>query len=481
MKKLLLSVFLAVFFPTVAYAVYCGQVTVPGGGGTGGGAPGTPPACHFYVAASGGSDGNTGLTSVTPFATLEHAQSVMEGLLPATSKVVCLKAGTYARTAVLNLGSADSGETWEYDPASGVNTAILDGGGTVDLVNLSGVANLTWDGIKMQNMLGHAFYNGGGDNNTIENSDISNNHGSSVCGDGFPPMFCIGPGKNWQLLNNYVHNTISQGIADFAYNSGESIDGLLIQGNVVLSACQSVADCGGIYINMHSTGINGGHVTIKNNFVRDWGSSALTGTGGMRCIYLDDNTSNTTVQGNVCGPPTLGGINSGNENNSGDAIVNGGTNNVFTGNIFDIGSSGRIAVEGGGGNSGNAAPGMPSANVTSIINNLILYDFSGPYIDSWSGVQGFAYYQAGPASSYTFGGNGYVQFSSGGGVFTGGQVQNDTSATTITPANLKCNGYLYTLDPTSAVFSSPINFTPIIGGWGPPGFVIPTSNNHSCP
>ena len=481
MKKILLAIFLAFFIPTAAYAVYCGQVTTPGTVGTGGGAPGTPPACHYYVAATGGSDGNSGLTSATPFATLEHAQTVMQGVVPSSSKVVCLKAGTYARTAVLNLGSADSGETWEFDPASGVNTAVLDGGGTVDMVNLAGVANLTWNGIKMQNMLGHAFYNGGGDNVTIENSDISNNHGSSVCGDGFPPMFCIGPGKNWQLLNNYIHNTISQALGDSAFSSGDSIDGLLIQGNVILNACQSISDCGGIYINMRSTGIDGGHVTIKNNFIRDWGSSNLTGSGGSRCIYLDDNTSNATVQGNVCGPPTVGGINSSNNNNSADVLENGGTNNTIIGNIFDTGASGMIAVEGGVTNSGNPAPGMPSANVTSINNNLIFYDFSGPLVDSWSGVQGFAYYQGGPASSYTFNGNGYVQFTPGGGIFTNGQAQNDTSATTITPANLKCNGYLYTLDPTSAAFSSPVNFTPIIGGWGPPGFVIPTSNNHSCP
>jgi hypothetical protein len=33
----------------------------------------------------------------------------------------------------------------------------------------------------------------------------------------------------------------------------------------------------------------------------------------------------------------------------------------------------------------------------------------------------------------------------------------------------------------SPVYNSPVNFAPIKGGWGPPGFVIPSSSNHSDP
>lgn len=473
----------------ITQIAYCGQYNVAGppSGGTAC-APGgsTWPSCAdavncaFFVAPTGGSDSNPG-TSSAPFATLERLQTALRSAV-SLSKVGCLKAGsggTYHRTATLSLTTADNGETWQFDPASGVNTATLDGGGTVDMINL-GAANFKWNGIAITNVLGHAFFNGGQDNFTLENSDISGNHGSGACGDGFPPILCIGPGRNWRITNNYVHDTISMGISLFAFNAGDSIDGAVIANNVVLRACQQVADCGGIYINMRSSGTTGGTVTVKNNFVRDWGSSAVTGFGGMRCIYFDDNTSNSIATGNICGPPLAGAINSGNENNSGDVLVNGGTNNTFTGNIFDTGASGMVAIEGGSGNSGNPAPGMPSANTMTISNNIVLFNFTGPLLTSWSGVTGFAYYQGGPASSYTIKNNAYINYA-GGSVFSNGQAANDNNPVTLSPANVGLSGYTYTIAGNSAALAPPISFPPIAGGWGPPGFVVPTSTNHSDP
>jgi hypothetical protein len=461
---------------------YCGRFSTGGGGGGGGSADSQP--CSFYVASSGGSNSNAG-TSAAPFATLGKLQTVLRGA-PSLSKVGCLKAGsggTYHLTSTLTFSTADNGEIWQFDPASGVNTAIIDGGGSVDAVNLNGVGSFKWNGIAITNVLGHVFYGGGGDNFTLENSELSFNHGSGACGDGFPPMTCIGPGKNWKIANNYVHDTLSQGIGLFAFNSTDSIDGAVITGNVVIRACQTIADCGAIYTNMRSSGINGGQVTISNNFVRDWGSSALSGTGGVRGIYLDDNSSNETVTGNIVGPPTRGALNSGNDNNSGAFIVNGGTNNTYTGNLVDLGDSGLIAVWGGGGNSGSPAPGMPSANVTDFEHNIILFNFAGSLNDSWSGVTGFAYYQAGPASSYTIKNNAYTQYASGGSVFSNGQVKNDTNPTVVPSASAGISGYLYSIAAGAPATKTPVLFPgdTAAAAAGPFSFVIPTSANHSSP
>src|SRR6185437_13388480 len=102
---------------TIQYIAYCGQFTVPGGGGGGGGAVDDRIACGFWVAPSGGNDSNPG-TSARPFATLGRIQTAVRAA-PAISKVACLKAGTFASTA-LTMTSADIGETWETDPASPV-------------------------------------------------------------------------------------------------------------------------------------------------------------------------------------------------------------------------------------------------------------------------------------------------------------------------------------------------------------------------
>jgi hypothetical protein len=94
----------------------------------------------FYVSPSG-NDSAPG-TLAQPFLTLQKAQSAMQG--SASIKTTYLRAGTYALSAstatsncdggmgstAIDLGSADSGETWSYYPPDGFGTAVLDGGST---------------------------------------------------------------------------------------------------------------------------------------------------------------------------------------------------------------------------------------------------------------------------------------------------------------------------------------------------------------
>jgi hypothetical protein len=441
--------------------------TSDGGASTGDAGPPPPPIDPnaFYVSPSG-SDGNDG-SLAAPFATLEHAQSAMQA--SSTRKTAYLRAGTYARTATLNFGSADDGETWSYYPPDGVDSAVLDGGGTVDIFRSpNDVNNLTIDGIKFQNPWDIAIEINGNDG-TIENCDIGNNHDSSEVGSWAPIVAVSGQGI--QVKNNYVHDTQSQGIAAYAYSAGQSLDGTVISGNVVLRAVQVRNDGGAIYIDMHATNVSGGHVTVTNNFVRDYGSSSAQAEG----IYLDDDSSNVTVTGNIIGPPDPSRVSS-----WGDTILNAGCSNTLTNNIIDLGSTGTQLI------SGWSAPGGGGS---------LFFDWTGPnvmtnniVVSNYSGATNIQMGQSGPANAEYTQGSGYpTQFGDiannlyknygGGGEDTTGNIVGDSSPIHQDPI---CSGALYGLAANSPAFSQ-IHFQPIAGGWGPPGFVIPSNTNHSCP
>jgi hypothetical protein len=74
------------------------------------------PAPGYFVATNG-SDSNSGLTITSPWATLAHAQSMMEGNscggTPTGPCITYIRAGTYSLSATLTLTSADNGETWQ--------------------------------------------------------------------------------------------------------------------------------------------------------------------------------------------------------------------------------------------------------------------------------------------------------------------------------------------------------------------------------
>lgn len=466
-------------------AVYCGTKSVPGGGGTGAGGAGTPLACAFWVAPSGGNDSNTGTSPATPFATLEKAQTAMRGVLSNASKVTCLKSGsggTYNRTTSLTLTSSDSNETWQYDPTSGANTAIIDGGSTVDLIIVSGANNVTIDGLKLQNPLGACIHTPAGGVQitglTIENNECAFNHGSIADGtaDGFPNMILVENAINTKILNNYVHDTIHDGIGLSAFFSGESIDGGLISGNVVIRTCQQITDCGAISTDMAGTGPNGGSVSISNNFIRDVGQP---GVGGLGMIYLDDYSSHVTVKGNIVGPPIVGWSGSSGRQDGQCFELHNGANNTVEDNFCDLGSTSRINPMLWDQDGNSFGVGMVG-NIYS--NNINISNFAGSSNSNPVICQGCAYVEQGGvvASDFTISNNAYHNY--GGGVEpTNGSVIGDSSPQHITATSLKCSGYLYNLDPTSLAEASPVSFVPPTGGWGPPGFVIPTSTNHSCP
>jgi hypothetical protein len=446
--------------------------TDPTTSAVGTGASDPPQTTNAYYVSPNGSDSNPG-TLAAPFATLARAQQAMEN---GSIKTTYVEEGTYNLTSTLTLTGADSGETWQYYAPNGVDTAILDGGGsTATGIEIQGATNVTIDGLTVQNF-------------TTIGIDASNTSGVTIenCNVGFitnpsdVPSAGISVGlddPNGQgsvvstatISNNYVHDTASFGIAAYAYYTGQSVNGTVITGNVLLRDSTVDEDTGAIYVNMNQTGDSGGHVTISNNYVADYGASTVSGNG-QHAVYLDDNSSNVTVTGNVLAPPAAGSINNGNINNASSILVHNGNNNTITDNLLDLGSSGMNMAVVWGQDSGSLA-GMAGNTFT---NNIVISSFSGSQQTSASGAVGYTYWNTGNA---TISNNVYYNYAGGEVVTTSAQGNGDTNPILENPQI--SGGNLYTIASGSPVFNSPVNFTPTIGGWGPQGFTIPSSTNDS--
>ncbi len=420
----------------------------------------------LYVSPSG-SDGNTG-SLASPFATLARAQRAMQS---SSIKTTYIRAGTYRMTRSLVLTAADSGETWQYYPPDGVGTALLDGGDTVrgGVISIRGGSNITIDGLKVQDFVDYGISVSGGPHmefgsptapasgNTVRNCDVGFNTLTSWNTGGIS-FFDTTP--NSTIKNNYVHDVTSAGISITSwFAADDSIGGSIIANNVVLRSVQRKSDGGAIYVGMH-----GGYqappngIQVLNNFVRDYGGPGIGGPAG---IYLDDNTNNVLVSGNIVGPATPGSGNASRPDYQPFEIHNGHDNHI-TGNIADLGSTGgaQIALYF---QDRDSTHGMAGNTFTG---NIIVANFTG----DWHTFSGFAYAQYhGAASDYTIRDNHYFNYG-GGPVLTHGSLASDSNPII---ANPQISGSTYSIAAGSPVFSDPVKFRPIAGKWGPPGFVIP--------
>jgi hypothetical protein len=427
------------------------------------------PACGYFVAPMGSDDAD-GKSAATAFATVAKAQSAARD---GRSKVVCLRAGIYKIASTVSLTSADSGETWRYYAPDGVDSAVLEGGNTLSGFFSIGGDNITIDGLTMQHFYDSAVKDVGGHTNVLRNITIENcNVGFNVeTGIGkWSEAIALGNMTSVQILNNYVHDVQSQGIGLFAYDSGSVISGV-VRSNVVLNTVQSVPDGGAIYINMKNSGTHGipagSSLVITNNYVADYGNaSSFTSTQGARGIYLDDNSSNVVVSGNVIGPANRA-LNSSNDGLTAAIFVHNGSGNVIENNIIDLGSSGNEAAVDWGYDR-DSLSGMAGSVFK---NNIVVSSYTGAMNAKPSGSAVYFQDSRLPASDFTIQGNLYYGYA-GGRVSTSGTVVGDSNPIV---ANPLLRGHAYQLASNSPAFISPMNFTPIVGGWGPPGFAIPVT------
>ncbi len=251
-------------------------------------------------------------------------------------KTTYVRAGTYSLAGVsggcgtldgLELSAADTGETWSYYPPDGPASAILDGGSSVGAgICINGSGGVTINGLQIQNFV-HTEIWVYDPNVTITNNVLHDN--SEAAANGL--ITAGGPNfHNATITNNVLYNSLEHGIraatCSYAGCSGGS-NNLWIANNYIYNTCTSVGDCGAIYLQDYqiprSTGI-----VISNNYVRDVHIAGPDGRG----IYLDDGASNTKVNGNIV---------------VGAAVcfaIHGGTNDVFTGNLCDEATRGKVDI-----------------------------------------------------------------------------------------------------------------------------------------
>jgi hypothetical protein len=405
----------------------------------------------YYISTTG-SDSNPG-TIAAPFATFGRAQQAMQN---SSTKTTYILAGNYSPagnanspngSAVLNLGPADSNETWSYYPPDGYGSAHITGGGTIStFMSINGATGVTVNGLDISNFtsVGIKVTNGSSNANIINNTihDMPQ-YGITLDDQGAAV-------NNTLISNNYLYNIGNNGISIYSiYNNGTNDN--TISNNIIVNAASTIvgggnpyADAGSIYAQDLNSGASTGN-TITNNYLGQ--SSGLA-------IYLDDGASNYTVTGNVLAP-----------GQTGYALVqiHGGDNNVFSGNIGDVstGLIGGFVFYQQSGNP-NGARGM-TGNVWE--DNILVGS-----IDSGGGNG----YTGGlnPPAALTIQNNDYWNYGSGGNLVSTGSdgAGSDANPTDEDP---QITGSAYNISPGSPVFSSPVNFPGITGAWGPPDLVPP--------
>ena len=421
----------------------------------------------FYVSTTG-NDSNAG-TLAAPFATLHQCKTAMEG--SGTKKTCYIRGGSYApaaadasicngtTTCAVGMSStSDNNLTFSYYPPDSVNSADITGGSTAsgnglwDIFWFGNTTGVTINGLKLHNFQYSGIDSGGGAHTaTITNNEIYNGtcvYGVGACASNAMPsaIKCFGCVTS-SVTHNYVHDMASFGIG-FSNVNGD-ISNLSIDRNYLQNICTGLRDCGAIYIIDAAATSTG--VQVTHNYVRDGctNSGCAAGTGGWGAgIYFDDCTGHMTATGNIVSGSS----------GSNNLMIHGGVSDVFSSNLIDFGTNNNPILREQ--TSGTCAGGGGD----SFQHNIIISN--GP-AGGYNGTSG----------TVTVANNAYHNYGSGT-LSTSG----DASPVSEDP-KLSC--WSYVIDGTSPVFNSPVSFTDLTRGWGPPGFVVPQTGTvpaspHTC-
>ncbi|MFZ2523238.1 MAG: dockerin type I domain-containing protein, partial [Minisyncoccia bacterium] len=287
--------------------------------------------------------------------------------------------------------------------------------------------------------------------NKVINCEVYN---LGVAADNIPPYVwygginAVGDVRNTTFANNVIHDVggVAISIVVLQLGPNHGADNSVIKNNFVynLNKAPGAGDTGGIYlIDRMQTSQNW---SIENNYIRDFGSRGHTTKG----IYIDDFASNIKIIGNVVAGLGTYSMQLHNSNNI-----------EVKGNIFDLSPVGDqyLLLYQNQGQSG----GMTGNSVT---NNIIIGNYPG------NGLTDDVYY-SGWGNSFTYPdvrNNLYWNYS-GGQIYITGDIQDSSPVR----QNPQLSGWDYRISPSSPALTSSVGFTPLIGGWGPPGFVIPQS------
>jgi len=345
------------------------------------------PSSSVYHVATSGADANDG-SADHPFATLQHAADAMAASGVATTLV---SGGTYA--AGLKLTPANTGETLKA--ADGQAATLQLGAAGIEIIGadhvslmgftLAGSAGPAVDvnggsfvtiagnsftgdseGVLLQNWTSYdtvtdnsitgsdegVVAQNGASNNAITNNlikasslagieikdgasqeTVDSNMIEGVSGaahDTYGGGIYLHGSSNDAITHNQVQDTAGAGINLADFNSSNTLTQNLndnIEYNRVLNADLTSTDSGAVYILGRSNAATG--TLVRMNFIDGTGPASQHSVG----IYLDDNTNDVSVEGNIV------------RDVGSDAVqVHGGSNNHVTGNVLDLGTGHPSAV-----------------------------------------------------------------------------------------------------------------------------------------
>lgn len=422
--------------------------------------------------------------------------------LPGSSKTTYVRAGTYPISQesggrLLLEAIIDDTQRYLYYPPDGVNSAVIVGDAqpgdflnppplpwTHALIHIFGADGVEINGLRLTNyrlsgVIVEATPTSDCDgnkilNNVIENSyspelsthETWNNGGIAVQG---------GITRNTEVAHNVIRNSTGYGIwvgKGFRTPSTDTITGTLITDNVILDVMKQTVDGGAIYVysNFSHAPQPNTEITVRNNFIRDYGRHNSNYPGfdqGPHLdgpnhpdlieygIYLDGCAQNVAVQGNVvAGTGTM------------PIFAQSGSRNLISGNLVDVGAYGRAPFFGAGRPDPMCAE-PPNSN--RFVENVIIgsypvdyshyRDSSGAFIDGWG-------------QSLDISRNWYFNYSFGW-MKTWGSLHADTFPLYGDPKlTIPANTWAYAVASGSPVTTY---LSQMVGGWGPPGFQIPTS------
>jgi hypothetical protein len=415
----------------------------------------------FYVSTTGSDEDASPGTKAAPFATLGRAQLAMQG--SSTIKTTYIRAGSYTLPTLdcgggsscgLNLTGTDDGETWSYYPPDGVDTADFTGGSTdagTGLITAISVAakNVTIDGLSIHNFLYAGIGSAGGTSAlTVENCLIYN--GFYWDGDQDPGgISCYGCDST-TISHNVVHDIAQFGI--FMDNVNGDISNLLVTGNVIYNTCNGIASCGALVVDDSTSSAT--NIQLTNNYIHDGNVLASVGSGFGSALIAADCASNVTATGNVFSGRS--GANT--------VLVHGGSNVHLFGNLTDLSTfQASIAAF-------QTSTGCDTMSGNEYEHNIIIGEGGGG---------GYPLLSGSPMNTPTITDNAYFSYDGGATIGTGKAPYEDSDPVTENP---QISGWTYDIACGSPVFKSPVDFTALVGGWGPPGYVLLTTGTPpSCP
>jgi hypothetical protein len=446
---------------------------------------------QYYVAPTG-SDSDPG-TLAAPFQSIYKAQHAMRN---SAVKVTYVRAGfykpksstkadgdgcEYGGQGVIDLQPADSGETYQYYPADGPNTAIFDGGAPAVPVSdqIQGdqvihsqpgiwcfvasnknVTNVTFNGLQIQNFEVGAFWLQNGSSYTLINNDI---HDMQIAAFGADAI-ALNCTHDSLIAHNSIHHVAYMAVQLGGNDCPGGLNNDVIDSNSLIDTCfwaptpggdQDGGDCGAIYGQALRVGIVvPGSIKVTNNYIRDvnkisngggdWGNCCDTG------IYMDV-LSGVLVSGNVVTGSHSSCFN-----------LHGGNDEILN-NVCDIGNGAMNIV------AYTVADTRNNLNTAgnSFHNNIVIAAISG-------GGNGFrADNDGGTAVAMNIHDNLYFNYVGASVNSSGNPRQGQPGDSNPVYANPMISGWLVGMLPISPAMAFPIAFPCLPGGWGPPGFVLP--------